>query len=87
MESDKSIGDEKTVEWSSWSLVKCEESTDDIQEYRRWRRNALLEALIDLRESRNLSRRVMNMWAYQRNELHCASLGVLVFESEGVQWN
>ena len=69
---DKPREDEKTVKRSSWSLVKCEEYTEDIQEYRRRRRKALLEALIDLREGRNLSRRVINIWAYQRNELRWA---------------
>src|SRR5437016_5964457 len=67
------IEEEKTVKRSSWSLVKCEELTVDIQEYRRQRRKALLEALIDLREGRNLSRRVMNMWAYQHDLLRWAS--------------
>jgi len=53
--------------------MKYEKIVNDIQEYRRRRRKALLEALIDLREGRNLSRRVINIWAYQRNELRWAS--------------
>jgi len=51
--------------------VKYEEYAEDIQEYRR--REALPEALIELREGRNFSRRVMNMRAYQRNELRWVS--------------
>ncbi len=59
---------------SSWSLVQQEEFTQDIKEYRRRRRKALLEALIDIRTGqRKLSRRVINIWAYQRNELRWAS--------------
>jgi hypothetical protein len=62
------------IKRSSWSLVQCEEFTQDIKEYRRRRRKALLEALIDIRMGqRNLSRRVINIWAYQRNELRWAS--------------
>src|SRR5205814_2284029 len=67
-ENGKPREDEKSVKRSSWSLVTCEEYTEDTQEYERRRRKALVEALIDLREGRNLSRRVMNIWAYQRNE-------------------
>jgi hypothetical protein len=37
----KPLEEEKIVKRSSWSLVKCEECTDDIQEYRCWRRKAL----------------------------------------------
>ena len=72
-ENDKPVEAEQAVKRSSWSLVQCEEFTEDIQEYRRRRRKALLEALISLREGRNLSRRVINIWAYQRNELRWAS--------------
>ena len=71
MEGDKPREEEKIVKQSFWPLVKCEEYAEDIQEYRR--REALPEALIELREDRNLSRRVMDMWAYQRNELRWAS--------------
>jgi hypothetical protein len=73
LDNGKPVEEEKAVKRSSWSLVKCEEFTEDIQEYRRRRRKALVEALIDLREGRNLSRRVINIWAYQRNELRWAS--------------
>jgi hypothetical protein len=57
----------RTVKRSSWSLIQCEEFTQDYKEYKRRRRKALLEALIDIRMGqRNLSRRVINIWAYQR---------------------
>jgi len=72
-ENDKPLEAEQAVKRSSWSLLQCEEFTEDIQEYRRRRRKALLEALISLREGRNLSRRVINIWAYQRNEARWAS--------------
>jgi hypothetical protein len=59
---------------SSWSLVQCEEFTQDYQEYKRRCRKALLEALIDIRTGqRNLSRRVISIWAYQRSQLRWAS--------------
>ena len=64
---------EKIVKRSSWSLVKWEGLTEDIQDYRPRRQKALLEALIDLREGRNLLRRVMNIWATERNEAQWAS--------------
>ena len=45
----------------------CEEFTSDYKEYKRRRRRALLEALVAIREGeRFLSRRVINIWAYQR---------------------
>jgi hypothetical protein len=72
-DNDKPVAEEQPMKRSSWSLVKCEEFTDDIQEYKRRRRKALLEALIALREGRNLSRRVISIWAYQRSELRWAS--------------
>jgi hypothetical protein len=66
--------DRQPVKRSPWSLIQCEEFTQDIKEYKRRRRKALLEALIDIRMGqRNLSRRVINIWAYQRNELRWAS--------------
>jgi len=61
------------IKRSSWSLVEREEFTSDLQEYRRRRRVALMEALVDLRDGRNLSRRVINIWAYQRREARWAS--------------
>lgn len=72
-ENDKPLVEEQPIKRSTWSLVQCEEFTEDIQEYRRRRRKALLEALIALREGRNLSKRVINIWAYQRNEARWAS--------------
>jgi hypothetical protein len=59
--------EEEPVKRSSWMMVECEEFTDDIKEYRRRRRKALLEALVAIREGQqHLSRRVINIWAYQR---------------------
>jgi len=72
-ENGKPVAEEQPIKRASWSLVQCEEFTEDIEEYRRRRRKALLEALIGLREGRNLSRRVINIWAYQRNEARWAS--------------
>ena len=66
--------EEVPVKRSSWMIVQCDEFTNDIKEYRRRRRKALLEALLAIREGqRQLSRRVINIWAYQRNELRWAS--------------
>jgi hypothetical protein len=65
--------EEQPKKQSSWTLVEQEEFTQDIKEYRRRRRKALLEALIDLHAGRNLSRRVIHLWSYQRNELRWAS--------------
>jgi hypothetical protein len=76
----------RTIKRSSWSLIQCEEFTQDYKEYRRRRRKALLEALIDIRMGqRNLSRRVINMWAYQRNELRWASWGMQLIGCEGIR--
>ena len=61
------------VKRSSWVLVEQEPFTQDIEEYKRRRREALLDALRDIRAGRNLSRRVINIWAYQRKELRWAS--------------
>ena len=59
---------ETPVKRSPWTLVMCEEFTTDYQEYKRRRRRALLEALVAIREGeRFLSRRVINIWAYQRS--------------------
>jgi hypothetical protein len=58
---------EEPVKRSAWIIVECDEFTDDIKEYRRRRRKALLEALLAIREGqKHLSRRVINIWAYQR---------------------
>ncbi|HLG78139.1 MAG TPA: hypothetical protein VKX46_17110 [Ktedonobacteraceae bacterium] len=62
-------GQRQPVRRSSWTLVEREEFTQDIKEYKRRRRKALLEALIDLREGqRQMSGRVISIWAYQRGE-------------------
>jgi hypothetical protein len=60
------------VKRSSWTLVEREEFTSDVKEYQRRRRVALLEALTDLQAGRNLSRRVISIWAYQRREARWA---------------
>jgi hypothetical protein len=66
--------DFQPVKRSSWSLIQCEEFTQDFKEYKRRRRKALLEALIDIHMGqRNLSRRVINIWVYQRNSLRLVS--------------
>jgi len=54
--------EEEPVKRSAWMMVECEEFTDDIKEYKRRRRKALLEALVALREGQqHLSRRVINI--------------------------
>ena len=69
----KTVEDEPLVVRSPWSLVEQEPFTQDIKEYQRRRRKALLERLIDLRAGQcHLSRRVISMWAYQRSELKWA---------------
>jgi hypothetical protein len=75
IDADKSVENKpQPVKRSSWSLVQCEEFTQDYQEYKRRCRKALLEALIDVRTGqRNLSRRVISIWAYQRSQLRWAS--------------
>ena len=42
-ENDRLLVEEPPIKRLSWSLVQCEEFTEDIQEYRRRRRKALLE--------------------------------------------
>src|SRR5579871_1743916 len=65
--SEQAATGEPLVKRSAWVIVECDAFTDDIQEYRRRRRKALLEALLALREGqKHLSRRVINIWAYQR---------------------
>jgi len=72
--TERGVIEEVSVKRSSWIIVECDEFTDDIKEYRRRRRRALLEALVAIREGqRHLSRRVINIWFYQRNELRWAS--------------
>ncbi|MFL5626764.1 MAG: hypothetical protein ACJ788_14365, partial [Ktedonobacteraceae bacterium] len=76
-EEDSHINDDETkqqaVKRSSWTLVEQEEFTQDMKEYRRRRRKALLEALGEWHDGRQLSRRVISIWAYQRKELRWAS--------------
>ncbi len=55
---------------SSWALFEQEEFTTERDEYKRRRRSALVDSLTDLRSGeRTLSRRVINVWSYQRSEL------------------
>ncbi|GCE28147.1 hypothetical protein KDA_36310 [Dictyobacter alpinus] len=55
---------------SPWHLVERYEFTNDIKEYKKRKRKALLDVLEDVRENRKqLSRRVIHVWAYQRSEL------------------
>jgi hypothetical protein len=70
-ETDKqTVLEEAAAKRSSWMIVECEEFTNDFKEYRRRRRKALLEALIAIREGQqHLSRRVINIWVYQRTLL------------------
>lgn len=65
--SEQATTEEKPVKRSAWVIVECDEFTNDLQEYKRRRRKALLEALLAIREGQtHLSRRVINIWAYQR---------------------
>jgi hypothetical protein len=65
--SKQAVVEQVSSRQSSWMIVECDEFTDDIKEYRRRRRRALLEALLAIREGqKHLSRRVINIWAYQR---------------------
>jgi hypothetical protein len=65
--------EQQAVKRSSWTLVQQEDFTQDIKEYQRRRRKALLDALDDWRNGRHVSRRVISIWAYQRKELRWAS--------------
>ena len=59
---------------SVWILCESAPFSDDIGEYRRRRRRALVESLADLREGKRLySRRVISIWAYQRKQLRKVS--------------
>ena len=63
-------GDGKRRERSSWTLFAEEDFTSDVKEYHRRKRSALLDAIVDLRTGeRTLSRRVINVWSFQRSEL------------------
>jgi hypothetical protein len=55
---------------SAWVLYEAEPFSHAIVDYERRRRQALLEALVELYEQRrHISRRIISMWSYQRNEL------------------
>jgi hypothetical protein len=58
------------VHWSVWVLHESDPFSEDRGEYKRRRRRALAESLLALREGRRLySRRVVGIWAYQRDRL------------------
>ena len=58
---------------SVWILCESAPFSDDIGEYQRRRRRALVESLADFREGKRLySRRVVSIWAYQRKRLRKA---------------
>ena len=55
---------------SSWSLYEHDPFSQDIADYRERRRQALHESMLDLRAGKHMySRRVLNVWAYQRRML------------------
>ena len=61
-------GHEKPAQRSSWILFEQQEPSDDLGAYKQWRRKALLEVLSQVRAGEHhLSRRVISMWAYQRD--------------------
>jgi hypothetical protein len=54
-------------------VLSSEENETSLEAYRRRRREALIEALLALREGKRLySRRVITIWAYQRSQLRLA---------------
>lgn len=67
-------GEVTPVRRSVWVLCESAPFSDDIGEYKRRRRRALVESLADLREGKRLySRRVVSIWAYQRKRLRKVS--------------
>lgn len=67
-------GDDKFRERASWTLFAEEDFTSDFKEYARRKRSSLLDAIADLRTGeRTLSRRVINVWSFQRSELRRAN--------------
>lgn len=67
-EIEQAEAEEVPAKRSSWTLVVCEDFTQDMKEYKRRRRKALVEALLAIREGqKHLSRRVIGIWAYQRD--------------------
>ena len=52
---------------ASWMLYEFEPFSREIEDYRDWRRSALVESMHDLRAGKSMySRRVVSIWAYQR---------------------
>ena len=67
-------GEAQTARRSVWILCESAPFSDDIGEYRRRRRQVLVESLADLREGKRLySRRVVSVWAYQHRQLRKVS--------------
>src|SRR2546430_16267962 len=66
-----SVEDEiEPLKRSSWSLYEHDPFSQDIADYRERRRQALQESMLDLRAGKHMySRRVLNVWAYQRRML------------------
>ncbi len=55
---------------SSWSLYEHDSFSQNIEDYRERRQQALRESMLDLRAGKHMySRRVLNVWAYQRRML------------------
>ncbi|MFL5626882.1 MAG: hypothetical protein ACJ788_14965, partial [Ktedonobacteraceae bacterium] len=55
------------IKRSPWSLYEHDPFSQDIEDYRERRRQALQESILDLRAGKQMySRRVLNVWAYQR---------------------
>ncbi len=77
--AENSEGEQEDIEQvekprSTWVLYEAEPFSHAVEDYEQRRRQALLEALIEMYERRRrLSRRIIGMWAYQRNELRWAS--------------
>ena len=66
-------GERQTVHRSVWILCESAPFSDDVGEYQRRRRRALVESLVDFRAGKRLySRRVVSIWAYQRRQLRRA---------------
>jgi hypothetical protein len=65
--------EEQEVPRSPWMLKEKEGFTNDIEEYRLRKRKALLSAIKDLQSGKiRVSRRVIGIWDYQRQELRRA---------------
>jgi hypothetical protein len=71
-QGDTSSLEDKTqpVKQSSWSLYEHDPFSQEIEDYRERRQQALQESILDLRAGKHMySRRVLNVWAYQRRML------------------